>query len=218
MPRPAPDIEVIFSEAAALLREEGEQGLSMRALASRVGCSPMSLYTHIGKRQDLVDGMILRFFRSILLEVPDTGSWQSRVFLWACSLREAYLAFPGIVPLIRPDTRWVVETTISRQLYRILLSAGFSEAHAIALCRTLMWQVTALSMLEVRSEGVEHDVDIRSGRLVPEGEGTALHRMLAGHHTLEMTGPIFSYLLGLIIDGVARERRTGKRPSVLDSL
>lgn len=212
MAKPAPDIENIFSQAERLLNEEGEIGLSMRNLASRVGCSPVSLYKHIGKRDDLLDGIISRFFKSIDFEIPSEGGWQSKVLHWARQIRIAYLMSPGVVLILRPNTRWTVEATISKQLYQIFKSAGFGESQSTSLCRTFMWQVTALSAMEVLSLSTT-EAPLKKPFKPLSNE--TFHEQLAVRHTLEMACEIFDYSVALMVDGVDREKRAGLLPAVL---
>jgi len=208
--KPAPDIESVYAEACQLLNEQGEAGLSMRNLAHRAGCSPMSLYTHIGKRDDLLEGIVQRFFQSIDIQVPAGGGWQQQVLEWARQLRAAYLDSPGIVAILRPGARWAVEATVSKQLYRLLLDAGFDETTATSLCRTFFWQVTALSTMEVMS-GKQPAASSKS-KPVETGQ---YHRQLAKKHTLQMAGDIFDYSIALMLDGIDRENRSGNPPTVL---
>lgn len=210
MPRPAPDIEYIYQQATTLLQQRGEAGLSMRNVAERVGCSPMSLYTHIGKRDDLIDGIVLRFFQSVDIHVPPQGSWQQKVLHWSRKLRAAFLANPGVVPLIKPKARWTVEATVSKKLYQVFTAAGFDKYEAASLCRSFMWQVTAIASLEVVS--LEYRGSVRD-RISSKG---SFHHRLARSHTLEMTEGIFDYTISLMIEGLAKEKRAGQVSALMD--
>ena len=65
----------LLDEAALLLREEGEQGLSMRRLAARVGVSRTAPYHHFKDKQDLLCAIAEEGFRRFLgvltLDGPD---------------------------------------------------------------------------------------------------------------------------------------------------
>ncbi len=63
------DQEAILAAALALLDEGGGQGLTMRALAARLGVSPMSLYRHVGERDALLRALADRVYGG----VPDGG-------------------------------------------------------------------------------------------------------------------------------------------------
>lgn len=60
------DHERILQEALALLDEGGGHGLSMRALAARLGVSPMSLYRHVGDRDALLRAVAERVYAGVL--------------------------------------------------------------------------------------------------------------------------------------------------------
>jgi AcrR family transcriptional regulator len=68
--RPAPgaglEREAILKQALALLDEGGGQGLTMRALAARLGVSPMSLYRHVGDRDALLQALSDRVYAQVL--------------------------------------------------------------------------------------------------------------------------------------------------------
>ena len=55
--------QTLLDEAAALLREEGEAGLSMRALAARVGVSRTAPYHHFKDKRDLLCAIAEEGFR-----------------------------------------------------------------------------------------------------------------------------------------------------------
>lgn len=210
MPKPVPNIEHIYAVASQLLNENGEEGLTMRDLANSAGCSPTSLYAHIGKRDDLLNGIVMRFFSSIDIELPVSGRWQIKVLSWARQMRAAYLINPGIVSVLRPKARWAVEATVSKQLFQIWNAAGFDDETATSLCRTFVWQVTALAAMEALSSRAGN-APIKRRRVMPN----EYHRQLAGKHTLEMSGEIFDYSIALMIDGIDRENRSGNPPTVL---
>jgi AcrR family transcriptional regulator len=64
MPRRAdPEVAVALTEAAArLLNEEGPSALTTRRLASEVGTSTTSVYTHFGSKEEMVRTMVAEGF------------------------------------------------------------------------------------------------------------------------------------------------------------
>lgn len=57
--------ETILSAALALLDEDGAS-LAMRALATRLGVTPMSLYHHVGDRAGLLQALCERVYGAVL--------------------------------------------------------------------------------------------------------------------------------------------------------
>ena len=74
-PRPAPRVplsrERVLDAAFALADETGVESLSMRRLAKTLGVEAMSLYNHVGSKDDLLDGLVELVFEEI--EPPPSG-------------------------------------------------------------------------------------------------------------------------------------------------
>ncbi|WP_243391538.1 TetR/AcrR family transcriptional regulator [Pseudohalioglobus lutimaris] len=81
----------LLDQAALLLREEGEKGLSMRALAARVGVSRTAPYHHFKDKEDLLCAIATEGFRRFIgvlsLESADLSETNVRQFV------HSYLGF-----------------------------------------------------------------------------------------------------------------------------
>ena len=77
--------------------------MSLRAVAGRLGCTPMALYTYIAHRRELLDLMYDRVHAE--LPRPDSGEWPARVGAWAAEILECYLRHP-----------WAVEVSFARSV------------------------------------------------------------------------------------------------------
>ncbi|QBK03408.1 TetR/AcrR family transcriptional regulator [Hylemonella gracilis] len=65
--------DAILAAALALLDECGGQGLTMRALAKRLGVTAMSLYRHVGTHEELLRALSDRVYADVLAP-PDPPS------------------------------------------------------------------------------------------------------------------------------------------------
>jgi len=65
--------DAILDAALALLDEDGDAGLTMRALAARLGVTPMSLYHHVTDRAGLLRALSDRLYGDVLLGVDAAG-------------------------------------------------------------------------------------------------------------------------------------------------
>ena len=65
--------ERIVEEALALLDEEGEEALSMRRLAQRLGASTMSTYHHVSDKETLLDLVTDRVMSELRLPSHDAS-------------------------------------------------------------------------------------------------------------------------------------------------
>src|SRR5260370_16919206 len=63
--------QAILDAAVALADERGLDAVSMRAVAERVGVTPMALYPHVGSKAELLDAMMGRLIGELL--PPSTG-------------------------------------------------------------------------------------------------------------------------------------------------
>lgn len=68
--------ERIVTAALELSDRVGLEGLTMRALAEELGCGTMSLYSHIGGREDLLAGIVALVIERMDLHYMPGESWQ----------------------------------------------------------------------------------------------------------------------------------------------
>lgn len=65
--------EAVLDAAQALLDEGGDAALTMRALAARLGVTPMSLYHHVPDRAGLLQALSARIYGNVLDGAGDGG-------------------------------------------------------------------------------------------------------------------------------------------------
>ena len=86
--------ESILSEALSILNADGLDGLSMRALATRVGINPMTIYHHFKDRDGLIKSLAEWVYADVA--APETGDAHAR----ARSLLTAYYAKVVLYPAL----------------------------------------------------------------------------------------------------------------------
>ena len=101
---PAPlSKERVLRQALALADKEGIDALSMRRLGRKLDAGTMSLYHHVGNKEELLDGMVDLVFAEIHLpESP--GDWQAAMRAMAVSAREALARHPWAITLMESRT------------------------------------------------------------------------------------------------------------------
>jgi AcrR family transcriptional regulator len=85
-----------------LIEADPEVPITMERVATALGTRPMSLYTHVRNRDDLLDGAVDRAMRAWSVDVPAGADWEVVVRTWCASLREHAQRYP---PLIREMSR-----------------------------------------------------------------------------------------------------------------
>ena len=100
-PEPEPRVplsrERVLRAAVRIADEHGIEVLTMRRLAEEVGAEAMSLYYHVTKKEDVLDGIVDLIVREInevvdRIDVPSAGAaWKSAVRRRILSAREVLL-------------------------------------------------------------------------------------------------------------------------------
>lgn len=102
------------AEALALIDEEGIGAASMRAIAKRLGVEAMSLYKHVGTRDDLLDAVVDLVVAELdadpeVLRTAEHG-WRDYLRRLARGVRRYALAHPHAFPVVatRPsEAPWI---------------------------------------------------------------------------------------------------------------
>lgn len=76
----------ILSAALALADESGLEAVTMRAVAARVGLTPMALYRHVADKEALLDGVLETGVSEVVLPGPDLP-WDERLTAIATQVR-----------------------------------------------------------------------------------------------------------------------------------
>ncbi|MGW5646479.1 TetR/AcrR family transcriptional regulator [Saccharopolyspora sp. NPDC003752] len=91
--------DAVVAGALEVLDESGHDGLSMRAVAERLGVGKMSLYHHVADRSELERLVIERLLAAV--ELPDAAlPWQERIAALAHGIRALVFRHPNATPLL----------------------------------------------------------------------------------------------------------------------
>jgi AcrR family transcriptional regulator len=119
-PRPKVELKALVTAAIAIADTEGLGAVSTRRVAEKVGISPMSFYTYIPGKAELLDLMLDTVSGQDIGEVPefDPAQWRSNLTLMAFGLREFYLRHPWVIdlathrPVLGPGTMAAYELAL----------------------------------------------------------------------------------------------------------
>src|SRR5665213_2276477 len=78
-PKPRHSVEDVVEAAIALADAEGLAALSMRRVAGMLGLSPMSLYTYVPSKAELVDLMLDRIAGEAQTPDAPVEGWRARL-------------------------------------------------------------------------------------------------------------------------------------------
>lgn len=90
--------ESIVAAAIEIADSEGLEAVSIRRLATKLDARPMSLYSHIERKGDLIDLMVDEVMAgAILPESPPSGDWRDDLRRIAQRTRESTKAHPWMI-------------------------------------------------------------------------------------------------------------------------
>ena len=89
----------VVKVAIELADDAGIDGLTMRALGQRLGVEAMTLYYHVGRKEDLLSAITEAVVAEIEVPEPD-GKWRDELRRGAVSAHEVLGRHPWATPLI----------------------------------------------------------------------------------------------------------------------
>ena len=202
----------IVQAALDLLDEAGMDGLTVRALAGRLGVQAPALYWHVASKQALLDEMATQIWRRIgdvMAGLPANLPWQELMSTYARTVRQELLghrdgakAFSGST-LTDPEVVRRQEVTL-----RTLTSQGFTLPDAV---RGLLlinnfsigFCVEEQAVRQATASG--DDRYRRRAELI--GPDTAPLAVAAGEVIFGDPDTRFGELTGLLLDTIGRLRR-----------
>ncbi|HEY8575233.1 MAG TPA: TetR/AcrR family transcriptional regulator [Devosia sp.] len=116
----------ILSEALAILDAKGLEGLTMRALAARVGINPMTIYHHFVDRDGLTRALADSVYSAV--HPPEDGDPRARVAGLIAAYHSEVLKHPALTLAIfsRPSVFPGHARRITSDLNKLLEEAGLS--------------------------------------------------------------------------------------------
>ncbi|TCR15116.1 TetR/AcrR family transcriptional regulator [Streptomyces sp. BK205] len=179
--------EEILDAALAIADERGLEAVSMRALAERVGVTPMALYRHVKDKAALLDGMVGRLLSALLPTDGGDGAlageeptWDQRLDALAHACRAVTQRHPWAAhllfsrPAVTPDAVRAVDI-----IYLALVEAGVPESEVPRLERLISTFVIGFAASEASGRFSPGALDPRGRRgQLPAGE-------LPGHSRVE---------------------------------
>ncbi|MGW6915176.1 TetR/AcrR family transcriptional regulator C-terminal domain-containing protein [Kitasatospora sp. NPDC054939] len=206
--------EIIARAALDVVDAAGPDGLTMRALADRLGVKAASLYNHLSGKDELIDALADLVNAEIDLAAlegvaADGTDWADAVATYARGYRAVFLRHPNTIALL---ARRRVEA--DRQLlgYDTLLAAlgraGLPPADAAEAAAALDYLVLG-SALETFTAGFTRDpADYRPRYPALAGalEASAGRTVRIGAGGLDERG--FDLALRLLLDGLTARLRT----------
>lgn len=138
----------VLDAALELADEGGLAAVTMASVGARLGVEAMSLYRHIGNKEEMLDGLVDRVFAEI--EVPrDPRDWRDAMRRRAVSVHDALRRHPWAIGLMESRAQPGPATLAHHdQMVGILLAAGFNGRRATRLYNLLDSYVYGFALQE----------------------------------------------------------------------
>jgi AcrR family transcriptional regulator len=208
--RPRLNRDRVLAAAVSLADATGIDALTMRKLGAELGVEAMSLYHHVGNKDELLAGMVDRVFAEIDLPVDEEG-WKPAMRRRAVAMRDAMGRHPWAIGLME-SRRTPGPATLRHHdaVLGVLRRGGFSvelAAHAYSALDAYIYGFAMqekglpFSTEEETAEAVEMIV-----AQMPADEYPYLTEMVVEHVMQPgySYGDEYAYGLDLLLDGLER--------------
>ncbi|MGH2924170.1 MAG: TetR/AcrR family transcriptional regulator [Solirubrobacterales bacterium] len=205
----------LLAVALRLVDREGADALTMRRLGRELGVAAMSLYNHIGSREELLDGLSEVMVAEI--GAGEADSPRAVVEQFIQGIRSVALAHPdafrlvGMRPLKTPEAYEPVEATLGA-----LRALGFEDDEAAHAYRVLTAYARGFALAEIEGftfEAADGAVGaVRPSELSAERFPNVV--ALAPHLARLDRDPAFEYGSRAVLAGLesAATKRAGQAP------
>ena len=194
--------QAIVDAAIVVADQDGLDAVSIRRVAALLGVRPMSLYTHIASKDELLDRMANEVIGLMLIDPPPSGHWRERLSAIARRFQTTFVAHPWALACIARRPRPGPNAAgYAKQLARAVAELELEPSD--------MWTMLSIiddyvlgHALRVGTRGVARDLDASLTRSdlaeLPELSGMV--------DADEARGSVDSFELGLqtVLDGVER--------------
>jgi AcrR family transcriptional regulator len=136
----------IVTAAVEIFRESGLEAVSMRSVSSRLGVSPVPLYSRVGNKESLVDAIADRVLGNPAPPVREGEDWAAYAVRWARALRNRLRLTRDSRLMVPPDRAGYVQA--SRPLVEAMRAAGMTDDAAVQACRLVMWATVGFATVE----------------------------------------------------------------------
>jgi TetR/AcrR family transcriptional regulator, tetracycline repressor protein len=203
----------IVQAALDLLNEAGMDGLTVRALAARLGVQAPALYWHVRSKQALLDEMATRIWRDIgdvIAALPDDVPWRELMATYATAVRKGLLshrdgakAFSGTT-LTDPDVVRRQERTFSNLTRQGFTLADAARGLMLVHNFTIGFCIEEQTVVQAVAAGDERYALERRAEII--GPDAAPLAVEAGQVVFGDPADRFAELIGLLLDTIAHMR------------
>jgi AcrR family transcriptional regulator len=190
----------IVDAAVEIFREAGLDAVSMRSVSTRLGVSPVPLYSRVGNRDALIEAIADRLLEDLAPPLHDGEAWQDYAVRWSRELRSRLRQARDSRLIVWHGRDAYVEA--SRPLIATMRRDGFATDAAVQGCRLLTWATVGFGAVESGAEPPSTR-RARSRRARPGGDADGIDAA--------ETDALFDIHIRYLIEGISRDAGAARR-------
>lgn len=164
-------VDDVLSTGLRIADAEGLDAVSMRRIADELGVGAMTIYSYVGSKQDLLDGLASRVLDALPADDPVTDTWQERLELLAHHLHVALREHPGVAQVVASRGGPIPALDRFREtMLRILDDAGFAPDRAVRVLSALAAYTAGFAHVEQYRADTELEAEAQRLRRLPRDE------------------------------------------------
>ncbi|MHB8464972.1 MAG: TetR family transcriptional regulator [Acidimicrobiales bacterium] len=191
------DPDEIITAAVEIFQESGLDAVSMRSVSSRLGVSPVPLYSRIGNKDALLDAIADRLLADLAPPSSAGERWDDYGLRWARAMRARLRQARDSRLILRLGRHAYVEA--SRPLVDAMRRDGFPVDAAVQACRLLTWATVGFGAVESGAERPPRSR--RRGRAGGDPGGV----------DADEADTLFDLHIRYVIEGIARDAEADTR-------
>jgi TetR/AcrR family tetracycline transcriptional repressor len=213
-PRPRLDLDLIVKTAIDLLDDVGLDGLTTRALATRLGVQSAALYWYVQDKNELLDLVADAMCKPMLATLTQTPADPSPG--WRQQLEAGMRAYREILHSHRDAPRLFAERPpigparqqLADGAVGLILQAGFSDKEAALVSILLSDYVTSIVSDEIRLQSIGEQPAPIGATEHPDAESPSTKypnlARIGPHFAALRPGELFDAGLSVFLDGIER--------------
>jgi AcrR family transcriptional regulator len=205
----------IVDRAIALADRQGIEQVTMRSVASSLGFEVMSLYNHVANKDELLAAMLDTVIAEITPAPP--GPWQPSLRTAALSAHAVLIGHPWACDLWAKQAVGPARLAFMESLLAVLRTSGFGSDLAYHGYHAVLLHVIGFTQQQLSyTSGV---LASRADEFLAEFSATSYPHLAEhiGQHLDDgahgTPGRDYEFVLDLILDGLARLKRSQQRRS-----
>jgi AcrR family transcriptional regulator len=163
--------EAIIKVGVRIVDEEGLDALSVRRIGAELGIAPMTVYTYVSTKDELLDAISARALQEFASREIFDGPWEEQIAALTRDLYSGIREHPGVADLIslRPPPVQALDRYRERML-SLLYAGGFSPRAAVDALTALVCHAFGHAQAARGRTGVEPTAEARRLRRLPADE------------------------------------------------